>query len=115
MEGRFPKALTVSVEQNPETDVLYVRLLGADSQHDDWIRKNCNFIEALRSRNYEEEPSKRISYWEICKTSKGLFLLYQTKKQKQLGNTKSNMATFFTHTNLDPALADGLQYLVTNI
>ena len=37
--------------------------------------------------------------------------MWQAKKQKQLGNIKSNMATFFTHINLDPALADGIQFL----
>ena len=109
MEGRFPEGLKITVEQNPETDVIYVHLSGMD---DGWLRTSGQkFIEALRSRNYAEEASKRFSYWEICKTSQGLFLVWQAKKQKQLGNIKSNMATFFTHINLDPALADGIQFL----
>ena len=35
MEGRFPRGLTISVEQNPETDVIYVHLSGMD---DGWPR-----------------------------------------------------------------------------
>ena len=37
--------------------------------------------------------------------------MYQGKKHKNLGHAKSSMATFFRNVGLDPALADGLQYL----
>ena len=38
----------------------------------------------------------------------GDFLMYQAKKQKQLGNARSNLATFFSKVGVNPALAHGL-------
>ena len=98
------------MEANPTSDVFYVRLSSMD---DGWPQGcvNGKFIEMIRSRNYTEDEHKWFSYWELCKTSQGIVLLYQGKKHKNLADAKSNLGTFFKKTGFDPSLADGLQYL----
>ena len=102
--GRF-HGLTISVEQHPAADALYVRLSEADEEP----RTNVAFIGALRSRNFSEDANKQFEYWEICKTSQGVFLLYQAPRQKWLTHAKSNLETFFHKTGIDPGLAWGLK------
>ena len=60
-------------------DTLYVRL---SAMIDGWPQgcTNGRLIEGLRGRNYADDERKQFSYWELCKTSQGIFIVYQTRK-----------------------------------
>ena len=102
--------MKIYVEQNPILDTLYVRL---SATSDGWIQDCANgrLIQGLRGRNYAEDERKKFSYWELCKTSQGIFLVYQTTKSKWLAHAKSNLETFLKNVGFDVSLANGLQYL----
>ena len=92
-------------------DTLYVRL---SAMIDDWPQccTNGRLIEGLRGRNYADDERKQFSYWELCKTSQGIFIVYQTRKKSTwLAHAISNLSTFFKNVGFDPSLAKGLQYL----
>ena len=91
-------------------DTLYVRL---SAMIDGWPQgcTNGRLIEGLRGRNYADDERKQFSYWELCKTSQGIFLVYQTRKSTWLAHAISSLSTFFKNVGFDPSLAKGLQYL----
>jgi hypothetical protein len=108
MEGRFPGGLALSAEESPKTDCFYVRLSGVD---EGWCA-NGRLIEALRGRNYTDDETRRFSYCELCRTSQGVCLLYQTQnKSRWLAQAQSSLRTFFEKTGVDPALSGGLRFL----
>ena len=91
-------------------DTLYVRL---SAMIDGWPQgcANGKLIEGLRGRNYADDKRKQFYYWELRKTSQGIFLVYQTEKSSWIAHARSNLSTFFKNVGFDTSLAKGLQYL----
>ena len=113
MEGRIKSGLTLSVEENPKFDTMYVFLskaVNGESPPNDG-GAYTKIIECLRSRNYTDDQHKFLSYWELCKTTHGIVLMYQGQRHKHLSDAKSNLATSPKHIGSDTALAHGLKYL----